>query len=716
MPRFWNALGDIARRKHSIGIQSKLLIMLLSVSVISVLITGAIGYRSGTDSLRQAEFDRLTQLRESRAREITAFFTNVADSATVITHGATTINAAREFTEGFEQLENAPLPEGAEPRLDAYYQDVFAPRLSSSTGRTADPAMFEPAGNAARYLQSMYTVPAEGDTDAAIAMVDAGDPSTWTQANKRYQSFFGDLTTRFGFEDSLILDTSGNVVYSAYKGVDLGTNLDDGPYKGTVLADGYQQMMQATSVDDTLITDFERYPASFDLPTAWVLAPIGAGNAITGVLALQISIDEINQVMTGDEGWNRDGLGDTGETYLAGADKVMRSVARKLVTDPAGYESDVINSGTDPDIAKRQVAVGGSILLQPVDTPAVNAALVGEHGVRIERDYSGPTSLVAYGPVDIPGLDWVLVAKVDEDEAFEPVNDFARDIALSTAAIVLVICLLSLVLARVFTRPLKVLSGAVREVSSGNLGATVPVRSKDEFGDLAAAFNDMSASLQTKQQLLEQQQHENEELLRTLMPEPVARRYRDGEEIITTDHRNVSVIFAEVIGYEEFASALSSTESLRLLNTLIDEFEAAAELRGIERVRGLRNGFLATCGLVVPRVDHAGRTVAFAIELSRIVQRFNARHNARLALRAGIDSGPVSSGLIGQKTMMYDLWGEALDLAHRVRSATGDPGIFVSDRVRSNLSGMYSFIDAGTVQGVDGTESVWVLTVRSDDE
>jgi class 3 adenylate cyclase len=170
------------------------------------------------------------------------------------------------------------------------------------------------------------------------------------------------------------------------------------------------------------------------------------------------------------------------------------------------------------------------------------------------------------------------------------------------------------------------------------------------------------------------------------------------------------VIFAEVVGFEDFAATLSSTESLRLLNSLIEEFEAAAEARGIERVRGLRNGFLATCGLVVPRVDHAGRTAAYALELGEIVQRFNGVHNARLALRAGIDSGPVSSGLIGQKSMMYDLWGEALDLAHRVRAATTEPGIFVSERVHANLSEMYSFTQVGTVEGAQGTESVWALT------
>jgi class 3 adenylate cyclase len=713
MPSFSSSLSDVVRGKHSIGIQSKLLIMLLGVSVVSVLITGAIGYKSGTDSLRQAEFERVTQLRESRAREIEAFYGSITNAASVVTHGATTVNAARDFTNGFNELATTPLPAGSAAGLDLYYQDVFGKELSAASHDSVDVAMFMPTDNAARYLQSVYTVTAGGDFDKAITVADGGDGSAWTDANRRYQGFFGDLTQRFGFEDSMIIDTGGNVVYNSYKGVDLGTNLNTGPYRATELADAYRQAMQAKSIDEAIITDFEAYAPSYDHPTAWVLSPIGAGGAITGVLALQISMVAVNDVMTGDNGWEEDGLGQTGETYLAGADRTMRSVSRGLLTAPEEYEAEVIDAGTSPEAAARQVEVGGSILLQPVDTPAVEKAESGESGVMIDSDYYGPNSLVAYGPVDIPGLDWVMVAKVDEDEAMAPVDEFARRIALSTAAIVLVICLLSLVLARVFTRPLKVLSAAVREVSSGNLGATVPVRSKDEFGDLSAAFNDMSASLQNKQALIEAQQRENEELLRTLMPEPVARRYREGEENITSDYRNVSVIFAEVVGFEEFSADLSSTESLRLLNSLMHDFEGAAERHGMERVRGLRNGFLATCGLVVPRVDHSGRTTAFALELADIVEQFNSTNGARLTLRAGLDSGPVSSGLIGQKSMMYDLWGEALDLAHSVRSATGEPGVFVSERVRANLAEVHTFTQVGTIAGPNGTEPVWSMQARS---
>lgn len=687
--------------------------MLLTVSVTSVLVAGAIGYVSGTNSLRQAEYHRLTQLRESRAREITAYYRSITDGASIVTHGATAVNATRDFSAAFATLQTTPLPPNAQAAVGDYYQTVFAPALSQRTGKQVDPTLFEPTSNAAIYLQNAYTVPAQGDFQKSLASNSAGDESAWSAANARYQPFFADITKRFGFEDALILNTTGDVVYTAYKGVDLGTNVLTGPYKTTKLAEGYRQAVQAVSVDETFVTDFERYAPSLGMPTPWVLSPIGSDGVITGVLALQLSLDRINSVMTGNNRWEADGLGATGETYLAGPDKLMRSVSRELLTDPGSFVKDVVANGTPEDIAEREVQLKGSVLLQPVDTVAVNRALTGESGVTADEDYIGPESLVAYTQLNIPGLDWVLVAKIDESEALAPVNNFARNIALSIAAIVLVVCLLALFFSRIFTRPLTRLAAAVRRVSAGERGVAVPVTTKDEIGDLGAAFNEMSNTLAVKQELIDDQRKEIDDLLASLMPEPLARRYRDGEENISGDYRDVSVIYAELVGFDEFARSTSADESVGLLNSVIEGIGEAAERHGIERVRHLHNGFLATCGLVVPRVDHASRTVAFASELTEIIERTNAQHRAELAIRAGIDSGSVSSGLLGQRARVYDLWGEAVDLAHRVHGANNAPGVFVSGRVHDQLDGIYSFAPAGTVTGAAGSEAIWSLELAS---
>lgn len=699
---------------RSLGFASKLLIMLLGVSAISVLVAGAIGYVSGTTSLRNAEYQQLTQLRESRAREVNAFYAGITNAATILTHSSSTIEAVSEFSKAFDELQRAPLPPGAREGLTRYYTEVFGPELAKGSGQSVDPALFEPTTDAQRYLQALYTVPANGDFEAAARVRSAGDPSQWSLLNSRYQEFFADFAQRFGFDDIMLLDTDGNVVYSVYKGVDLGTNLFTGPYRSSTYSEAYRRALKATSIDEVILTDFEAYPPAYAAPTPWVLTPIGDADGIRGVLALQLRAAGINTVMTGDRGWERDGLGRSGETYLAGPDKLMRSASRELLTDPEGYVRAVVADGTPEAVARREVELGESIMLQPVDTLAVNRALSGQTGVTTAPDYIGPEALVAYRPLNIPGLDWVLIAKIDKSEALAPVSSFARNIALSTAAIVLAVSLLALLFSRILIRPVRKLVDAVRRTGGGEVGVTVPIDSKDEFGELAAAFNDMSAGLQTKQRLIDEQRRENDELLTTLMPEPVAKRYREGEENISTQHRDVSVIYVQLLGFDEFSRSLPSEESVTMLNALVEAFDGAADRHGIEQVRSMQdNGLLATCGLVVPRVDHASRTIAFAGELTEIVQRFNEQNDAGLAMRAGIDSGPVTSGLVGERSTIYALWGEAVDLAHRVHAATKAPGIFVSSRVHDAVVGIYPFSRAGTITGADGAEDVWRLDIGS---
>lgn len=705
------ALGAV----RSLGFQSKLLVMLLAVSVLSVLVAGLIGYISGTNSLRDAEYQRLIQLRESRAREVTSFYTGVSNAATVLTHSDAAITAMKDFTGAFAELQKTPLPPGAKEAVDRYYTEVFDPALEEFTGQKVDGALYRPTSDAQTYLQSLYTVPAKGDFAASAKIMNAGDPSAWTKFNERYQPFFSDFTSRFPFDDALLIDTDGNVVYSTLKQTDLGANVTSGPFKTTKLADGFRKAMQATSVDEIVLTDFEEYAPAYGLPTPWILTPVGDEKGIYGVLAMQLSSEELDNVMTGNRGWERDGLGKTGETYLVGLDKLMRTASRLLLEDPERFAREAAENGTPEDVIERALASEDTALLQSMaNSTSVSEALSGNTGVRTGYNYLGRNVKVlsAYGPLNLPGLRYAVIARIHESEAMAPVSRFARNIALSTGAIVLAVCLLALLFARILTRPVKQLAAAVDRVKGGELGIRVPVTSRDEIGELASSFNDLSTSLQTKQELIDAQQRENDELLKSLMPETVARRYREGEENISTQHRDVSVIYAQLLGFDEHSRSLPSEESVSMLNSLVEAFDGAAERHGVERVRSMQdNGLLATCGLVVPRVDHASRTIAFGKELVEILERFNDQHVAALSMRVGIDSGPVTSGLVGERSTVYALWGEAVDLAHRVHAATRSPGIFVSDRVHDAVVGIYPFTEAGTITGDAGTETVWRLDV-----
>jgi class 3 adenylate cyclase len=693
-----------------VSIQSKILVMLLLTSVLSAAIVGAIGYQSGRNSLRTSAFERLTEIRQSQSRQLQAGIQDLKNSLVIYSRGSTTTQAIEAFTAGFDQLNASTISPAQQQSLVDYYTNQFAKEENKQTGDQIDVEALLPSSPAQRYLQAYYTAPFT-DWDQAIKFDDARDGSAWTGANARFNDFFREIVTRFEFEDALLLDTRGNVVYSAYKGVELGTNVFTGPYKGGLLTSGYQQALDSNAVDYVGVTDFGNYEPA-DEPTAWFMSPVGPQGRVDGVLALQFPISKINRLMTMDRRWEESGMGKTGETFIVGPDDLMRSDSRLFLEDPEAYKRDVVNAGTPPDVAQEAINRHGTTLVQPVPTEATKLAQRGQRGTLIAQDYLGHETLQAYAPADIPGLRWNVIAKIDTSEAFAPVSAFTRTLVLSTAAIIFAVCIAAMLLARLFVRPIRRLEAGAQQISAGAYGTTLPVLSRDEFGDLTVAFNDMSRNLAIKEDLLNEQRQENDRLLLSLMPEQVVARYREGEETIALDHQDVTVIFADIVGLDELSADLKSEESLAIVNKLVRQFDSAAEGLGIERVRTLRNGYLASCGLNVPRIDNVRRTVDFAIEMQRIIDRFNGEAGHALKLRAGIDTGKVSSGLVGRSSLAYDMWGSAVDLAYQVQSGSPQPGVYVTSGVYDAMRDSRQFTAAGEVTVGGEAQPIWRLAER----
>ena len=283
---------------------------------------------------------------------------------------------------------------------------------------------------------------------------------------------------------------------------------------------------------------------------------------------------------------------------------------------------------------------------------------------------------------------------------------------MTTAALVFVICVAAMLVAQIFVRPLRRLQAGAQEISAGTYDITVPVTSRDEIGDLTVAFNEMSRNLQIKDELLTEQRKENDRLLLSLMPEPIVRRYRDGEQTIAQEHQDVAVIFADIVGLDEISNGLSGNELVGIIDELVREVDSAAETLGVESVRTVHNGFLASCGLNVPRLDSVPRTIDFAIEMQRIIERFNSRTGHHLSIRAGVNTGNVISGLVGQTSVIYDMWGAAVNLAHQMRSGATESGVYVTSEVYELMRDIRQFTPAGSIV-VDGSEQpIWRLSER----
>ena len=208
----------------------------------------------------------------------------------------------------------------------------------------------------------------------------------------------------------------------------------------------------------------------------------------------------------------------------------------------------------------------------------------------------------------------------------------------------------------------------------------------------------MSRNLAIKEELLNEQRRENDRLLLALMPESVVQRYREGgEETIAQKHQDVAIIYADIVGLDEISNDLPGDELVGIVDELFRQFDSAAESLGVERIRTFHNGYLASCGVITPRLDSIHRSVDFALEIGRIIDRFNSQTSHQLGLRVGINTGNVVSGLVGRSSLVYDMWGGAVSLAYQMHSGAPQPGIYVSSRVYEAMRDVRQFTPAGTI-------------------
>ncbi|MGO4841048.1 adenylate/guanylate cyclase domain-containing protein, partial [Rhizobiaceae sp. 2RAB30] len=137
-------------------------------------------------------------------------------------------------------------------------------------------------------------------------------------------------------------------------------------------------------------------------------------------------------------------------------------------------------------------------------------------------------------------------------------------------------------------------------------------------------------------------------LLLNVLSAPIANRLRSGEERIADGFAEVTVAFADLVGFTELTSDMPPQEVVTLLNGLFTRFDAVAQELGIEKIKTVGDAYMAVCGLPVPAVDHADRMVRMAIRMVHITREHAMEYNVSLKLRVGINTGPVVAGVIGK--------------------------------------------------------------------
>jgi adenylate cyclase len=174
-------------------------------------------------------------------------------------------------------------------------------------------------------------------------------------------------------------------------------------------------------------------------------------------------------------------------------------------------------------------------------------------------------------------------------------------------------------------------------------------------------------------QELELAQKQSEKLILNILPQVIADKLKQQPTTIADIFLEVTVLFADIVGFTELSSHTSPPQLVELLNEIFCLFDELAELHGVEKIKTIGDAYMAVAGLPNHRSDHAIAIANMALDMQQAVAKFNEEQNQSFRIRIGISTGPVVAGVIGLKKFAYDLWGDTVNTASRMESH-GIPG------------------------------------------
>ena len=298
------------------------------------------------------------------------------------------------------------------------------------------------------------------------------------------EDFLTKYMNQYGYYDVFLISADGQAFYTVCEEPDFETNLVNGKFSSSNLGQLTREVLASKSFG---LADFAAYAPSNGAPAAFIAQPFLAHGKVQLVVALQISLDSINAIMT-----QREGMGETGETYLVGQDLLMRSDS---FLDPVGHTVEASFAGT--------VAANG------VDTEAGNAAVAGRTDAKVITDYNGAQVLSAFTPVDVgDGVVWGLLAEMDEAEALAAVFESERQIAKTQWLMLIVavvgvssIIFVALLVAGSIAKPIKriiqgLTSGAEQTSSASGQVSSASQSLAQGASEAAAAVEETTSSIE----------------------------------------------------------------------------------------------------------------------------------------------------------------------------------------------------------------------------
>ncbi|MGD8480364.1 MAG: adenylate/guanylate cyclase domain-containing protein [Methyloceanibacter sp.] len=286
------------------------------------------------------------------------------------------------------------------------------------------------------------------------------------------------------------------------------------------------------------------------------------------------------------------------------------------------------------------------------------------------------------------------------------------------------------ILHRRILRPTASLLATVGEIGEGDLDARTQIAGSDEIGTLAGAIDSMAGRLKTALGEVEERAEEarsqakelaterdhSEKLLHNILPALIAERLKGGERPIAETYPEVTVLFADIVGFTQLAEKIGPREIVTMLNDIFGRFDDLALEHDLEKIKTIGDCYMVVGGVPVRSATHCQQVARFALDALKSFDDYAASFPHPLRIRIGMHTGTVVAGIVGTQKFSYDLWGDVVNVAARYESTATPNRIHVSEAVHVRLADDFEFEDAGEVElkGKGKMRSWFLIGPKSD--